>query len=73
MSDLPARFTGEYEGFSIDVYATDKPHVLVIAATNADGESIEVPFGVGQVTGLWGFLREWTYEAVGKDVPTDKP
>ena len=66
MVELPSRIKGLHEGFSIDLYATDNKEVLVVAATNSDGESIQVPLGMAMATALAGSLLEWVDQAVHK-------
>jgi hypothetical protein len=74
MTELPARITGLEEGFSVDLSRVEgEKEVLVVAATNADGDSIEIALGLAMATALWGRIREWTYEAVGQVPPTDRP
>ena len=75
MTDLPVQIKGLEDGFSIDLYRVveDNKEVLVVAATNADGESIQVPLGMAMANALWGHIREWVYEAAGQVPPTDRP
>jgi hypothetical protein len=72
MTELPARINGLVEGFSIDLYRVEnEKEVLVVAATNADGDSIQVPLGLAMANVLWVHIREWVYEAMGQKPPTE--
>jgi hypothetical protein len=72
MSELPARIKGLVEGSSIDLYRVkDEKQVLVVAATNADDDSIQVPLGLAMANALWVHIRDWVYEATGQQPPTE--
>lgn len=62
MTDLPVQIKGLEDGFSIDLYRVveDNKEVLVVAATNADGESIQVTTRHGH-----GECSVGTYPRVG--------
>jgi hypothetical protein len=51
--------------------AKDQKEVLVVAATKADGDSIQVPLGLAMANALWVHIRDWVYEAAGLQPPTE--
>lgn len=63
VSELPARIEGN-DGFSIDIDDTGSKNWLKLAATDPDGESIEVVLPMGMVNALAGHLVSWVNEAV---------
>ena len=55
MVELPVRIKGN-NGFSIDIHEHEpgSKNFLIVAATNPDGESIEVVLPIGMVNALSG-------------------
>lgn len=75
MSEQPkllVEFKGQ-DGRSIGLFQGDHPQTLRIAVIDADDEATAVVLPIAMVNALWGKLRVWTYEAVGSEVPTDRP
>ncbi|OMC17186.1 hypothetical protein [Mycobacterium sp. SP-6446] len=74
MTELPAQIKGLVDGFAIELRrAEDSKDVLIVRATDDDGEYIDVALGQAMANALWSAVREWTYRSVGQEPPTDKP